>query len=287
MSKRKTSSNIPSQTANARKSNPEISPSPLPKPISKSIPLAPAALEPSLYFRESSSSRPSGEKRQFSYQRHPLVNSFGSTPSAVRPDLVDELIPSLYDASTSLGSRTIPFKLPAFPQSALAMPNTPVAMAQSVPHEIARTNSKSAIAATSVAAANASSPVSKSKQNELLVFKQETFKSTDISAPSLIQNQPWYKLLPPDAFKFLVDQDVEIKSLKDKISELKTKLGTSISSSKIDIATQVSSSDLVEKYFKDIGINTDTVVEEMLIDDACTSKGADGMGKMLVAHMLN
>jgi len=210
------------------------------------------------------------------------MNRSNSLPC--HPDLVDELVPSLYEVHSSSSSNVLQAS-PILRSPIITTPKTSSTIAQVKQHVATQLNSKTV---PQVHSSNV-----ESNQNGPARSNVEIEKTSDHSVPTIqsnqnafnvpvsIENHHWFKLLPHDALKFYVEQDLLIKSLKDKICELKSKLSNSCSQSKIDIGIQVSSSQVVEKVFKHVSINTGEVADELLPSTTCTPKRNHVVGKVL------
>ena len=239
-SKRNSSSKISNRSAElaeVRKENREPAPSPLPMPISKSVPLPPAALEPSLYFRGSNSNTPIGSG-QFPVQSHPAVNGLGSYAlHSYNQRTDDDLVPSFYEGSSSL----IPSNNVQIRQTFSSPPMVTIPKIPLLPFtQPAKTIS---VQSSNLSAKNPTVSVNQSSEDN-----------------PLLENQPWFKMLPQNALNFYADQDLRITSLRREISELKALLPNPANRPKVDVAVQVSR--LGEKLKRDIGVNTEAITSD-------------------------
>ena len=227
-------------------------PSPLPQPITKSLPIAPSVVEPSLIFQETMGGV-SGGRNQISSS----TKNF-STTYAYQHEIDDSLVPSFYETNTNVASRgNAVYKAH---QSDFASPQ--LAGDSRIPpqpalHEKFHANSPVLTLPTGCQSSSSSQMPApdNSRFDRTAATSQEA---------NLIEKQPWFQRLPHDAYKFFMDEELHIKQLSEEVCKLKelledakkTMTDSLVSPVKVDIGVQVSDESRV-KSFHDVAVNTE------------------------------
>ena len=253
-SKKSSASRKYAKPANVQENSLDAIPSPSPTPISKSVPVSPVALEPSLYLHESSSNN-LGKNKQFLRQKPPacITTTVCSVPSAFNYQGDDDLIPSFYETSSS--HQNNPQSLQTFAQPPLTLTSKSVLHSSTLlkQNEVPEKNCKVTRPSDTVTSAiQLTQPLS--------------------TIPFSVKNFSWFKVLPPAACKFYEDQNELIKSLQAEITQLEMQLQISKKLSKTDVGVQVTSNIKNSRSMHDVGVNTDEVVTEMSSVEASLPK---------------
>ena len=239
----------------ASKDNPDYEPSPAPKPITRSIPILPSVLEPSMIINESSNVAEIAESQPKAF----VENSTSGIPVySYQRDLNDDLVPSFYGENQ------------VYDAAARFCPTTNDRGLQRKPPDSNLNPQK--LHTPLIATKITRQPVHLVEKRRKRSRPTNQSNYEEASGDFLSSQQPWFKSLPLVARKFYLVQEQRFKALMDQFTQLRIAVDSNAkkATETLDMGVQVQIDETCPCAHQSVGVNT----EEILISNVIQSNSS-------------